>query len=65
MLDGDEANPRVKLFDTFGAAVQALKTGDVDTVLTDPTAADGYIGANPGAFKVIGDPMRPRASASS
>ena len=26
-----EANPRIKLFDTFGASVQALKSGDVDT----------------------------------
>lgn len=57
VLDGDEANPRIKLFDTFGASVQALKTGDVDTVLMDQTSADGYIGANPGAFKVIGDPL--------
>jgi polar amino acid transport system substrate-binding protein len=57
VLDGDETNPRIKLFDTFGASVQALKTGDVDTVLMDQTSADGYIGANPGAFKVIGDPL--------
>src|SRR5690606_24117836 len=35
VLDGDEANPRIKLFDTFGASVQALKSGDVDMVLMD------------------------------
>ncbi|TCS38891.1 transporter substrate-binding domain-containing protein [Reinekea marinisedimentorum] len=57
VLDGDEANPRIKLFETFGASVQALKTGDVDTVLMDNTSAQGYIGANPGAFKVIGDAL--------
>ncbi len=57
VLDGDEKNPRVKLFDTFGASVQALKAGDVDTVLMDRTSADGYIGAQPGAFKVIGGPL--------
>lgn len=57
VLDGDEKNPRVKLFETFGASVQALKTGDVDTVLMDKTSADGYIGAQPGAFKVIGGPL--------
>ncbi len=56
VLDGDEANPRIKLFDTFGASVQALAAGDVDTVLMDQTSANGYIGANPGAFKVIGEP---------
>lgn len=57
MLDGDEANPRIKLFETFGASVQALKTGDVDTVLMDNTSAQGYMGANPGAFKVVGDAL--------
>src|SRR5687768_12530167 len=35
VLDGNEANPRIKLFETFGATVQALKSGDVDMVLTD------------------------------
>ena len=57
VLDGDEANPRIKLFDTFGASVSALQAGDVDTVLMDQTSANGYIGANPGAFKVIGEPL--------
>lgn len=57
VLDGDEANPRIKLFDTFGTSVQALASGDVDTVLMDQTSANGYIGANPGAFKVIGGPL--------
>ncbi|WP_320824135.1 transporter substrate-binding domain-containing protein [Reinekea sp.] len=57
VLDGDEANPRIKLFDTFGVSVQALKTGDVDTVLMDAASARGYIGANPGAFKVIGSAL--------
>ena len=57
VLDGDEANPRIKLFDTFGTSVAALQAGDVDTVLMDQTSANGYIGANPGAFKVIGNPL--------
>lgn len=57
MLDGDEANPRIKLFETFGTSVQALKIGDVDTVLMDSTSAQGYMGANPGAFKVVGDAL--------
>jgi len=57
VLDGDEANPRIRLFETFGASVQALRSGDVDTVLMDNTSAQGYIGANPGAFKVIGGPL--------
>jgi polar amino acid transport system substrate-binding protein len=57
LLDGDEANPRIKLFDTFGASVQALKTGDVDTVLMDAASAQGYMGASPDSFKIIGDPL--------
>lgn len=57
VLDGDEANPRIKLFETFGASVQALKSGDVDMVLMDQTSANGYIGANPGAFKVVGEAL--------
>lgn len=54
VLDGDEANPRIKLFETFGASVAALDAGDVDLVLMDRTSAAGYMGAKPGAFKVIG-----------
>jgi polar amino acid transport system substrate-binding protein len=57
LLDGDEANPRIKLFDTFGTSVQALKAGDVDTVLMDATSAQGYMGASPDSFKIIGDPL--------
>jgi polar amino acid transport system substrate-binding protein len=57
VLDGNEANPRIKLLDTFGASVQALKSGDVDLVLMDKTSAAGYVGASPGAFKVVGEPL--------
>jgi len=57
VLDGDEANPRIKLFDTFGASVQALKSGDVDTVLMDKASAAGYIGASAGTFKVLDEPL--------
>lgn len=58
VLDGDEANPRIKLFDTFGASVQALKSGDVDAVIADQAAAAGNIGAEPGAFKTVGEPVK-------
>ncbi len=57
VLDGDEKNPRIKLFDTFGASVQALKSGDVDTVLMDKTSASGYMGASPNSFKIVGGPL--------
>ncbi len=57
VLDGDEANPRIKLFETFGASVQALRSGDVDLVLMDRTSAEGYMGASPNAFKLVGGPL--------
>jgi polar amino acid transport system substrate-binding protein len=57
VLDGNESNPRIKLFDTFGASVQALKSGDVDTVLMDKTSAAGYMGASPNSFKLVGGPL--------
>jgi len=57
VLDGDESNPRIKLFETFGASVQALKTGDVDLVLMDRASAAGYMGASPDSFKMVGGPL--------
>lgn len=57
VLDGNEQNPRIKLFETFGATVQALKTGDVDMVLTDGTAGKGYVDASNGGLKIVGGPL--------
>lgn len=58
VLDGDEANPRIKTFDSFGAAVQAVKAGDADAIIADQAASAGYIGADPGAFKQAGEPIK-------
>ena len=57
VLDGKEDNPRIKLFETFGASVEALKAGDVDTVLTDKTAGKGYVDASGGKLKLVGEPL--------
>lgn len=57
VLDGDEANPRIKLFETFGATLAALQAGDVDLVLTDSTAGNGYVAASDGALKIVGEPL--------
>lgn len=57
LLDGDETNPRIRGFETFGAGVQALRAGDVDVVLTDGAAGEGYVRANPEALKLIGEAM--------
>ncbi len=57
VLDGDEANPRIKLFETFGAGVQALRAGDVDLALSDSTAAQGYVNASDGGLKIVGEAL--------
>ena len=57
VLDGNEANPRIKLFETFGATVEALKAGDVDLVLTDGTAGAGYVEASGGGLKIVGEKL--------
>ncbi len=57
VLDGNEANPRIKLFETFGAGVEALRNGDVDLVLTDGTAGNGYVSSSNGALKIVGEPL--------
>ena len=57
VLDGNESNPRIKMFETFGAGVEALKSGDVDLVLTDGTSGKGYVDASSGALKIVGEPL--------
>ncbi|MCC6613351.1 MAG: transporter substrate-binding domain-containing protein [Anaerolineae bacterium] len=37
---------RIQAFDQFGVAVQALINGDVDAVIIDSTAGQGYVGEN-------------------
>ena len=54
VLDGDEQNPRITIFENFGAAVQALIAGDVDMVLASAESGRGYIGANPDKLKIAG-----------
>ncbi|WP_441770407.1 transporter substrate-binding domain-containing protein [Labrys sp. KB_33_2] len=55
LLGGNDKSPRLKLFETFGASVQALKSGDVDTVLMDKAGAEGNIAASPDSFKIVGN----------
>ncbi len=57
VLDGDEANPRIIKFETFGAGVAALRAGDVDLVLTDGTAGNGYVNSSDGALKIVGEKL--------
>ena len=57
MLDGNEANPRIKLFETFGAGVQALKRRRRRPGAGRRHRRPGLRRANPDAFKLIGQPM--------
>ena len=57
ILDGNEENPRVIKFETFGAGLEALKAGDVDLTLSDSTAANGYVAASDGGLKIVGAPL--------
>ncbi len=58
LLDGDEQNPRIKLFETFATSVAALQTGDVDLVLTDSAGGNALIAASGGKLKMVGPPIQ-------
>jgi polar amino acid transport system substrate-binding protein len=45
----------IQAFEDFGAAVLALKSGDIDGVVIDYIAAQGFMNENPGAFKLAGE----------
>lgn len=45
---------RIKAFEQFPFAVQALIAGDVDAVFIDETAGQGYVGENADKVKLIG-----------
>jgi polar amino acid transport system substrate-binding protein len=57
LLGVPSTHPRIKLFDTFGASVQALRAGDVDVVLSDPTGAAATLARTPRLFKIVGAPL--------
>jgi polar amino acid transport system substrate-binding protein len=48
---------RVRAYDQFGPAVQALINGDVDAVVIDNVAGIGYVGANSDKVKLTGEPI--------
>jgi polar amino acid transport system substrate-binding protein len=58
VLDGNEANPRIKLFETFAASVAALQTGDVDLVLTDSAGGKALVATSGGKLKMVGDALQ-------
>jgi polar amino acid transport system substrate-binding protein len=55
LLGGDA---RISAFDQFGLAVQALINGDVDAVIIDDAAGQGYVGENADAVELIDDALQ-------
>jgi polar amino acid transport system substrate-binding protein len=51
----------VKRYETFALAVKALINKDIDAVVIDSYAGDGYINVNPGKMKKVGEPFTSEA----
>ena len=48
---------RIQAFQEFGFAIEALINGDVDAVIIDETAGQGYVGVNAEDLKLVGDSL--------
>ena len=48
---------RIQGFETFQFAVQALISGDIDGVIIDDVAGQGYVGENADKVKLVGDSL--------
>ncbi len=51
----------IRRYESFALAVQALVNKDVDAVIIDSYAADGYINVHDGKLKKVGDPFTSEA----
>lgn len=51
----------VRRYETFALAVKALINKDVDAVIIDNPAADGFMATNPGKLKKVGEPFTSEA----
>ncbi|MDG2026394.1 MAG: ABC transporter substrate-binding protein [Acidimicrobiales bacterium] len=49
---------RILAFDQFGLAIQALIQGDVDVVIIDDAAGQGYVGENADSVELIDDALQ-------
>jgi polar amino acid transport system substrate-binding protein len=48
---------RIQAFEQFPFAVQALIAGDIDAVIIDDVAGQGYVGENAESVKLVGDSL--------
>ncbi len=53
IMDAD----RIQAFQEFGFAIEALINGDVDAVIIDETAGQGYLGVNAEDLKLVGESL--------
>jgi len=51
------AADRIRAYETFPFAVQSLIAGDIDAVIIDETAGQGYLGVNADQLQLIGESM--------
>lgn len=49
---------RISAFDQFGVAVQSLINGDVDVVIIDDAAGQGYVGENADQVELVDDALQ-------
>ncbi len=49
---------RIDAYEQFGVAVEALIQGDVDAVIIDDVAGQGYVGANADSTKLLSDDLQ-------
>ncbi|MCY4247654.1 MAG: transporter substrate-binding domain-containing protein [Chloroflexi bacterium] len=52
-----EGSDRIVAYGEFGLAVQALITGDIDAVVIDDVAGQGYVGLNADRIKLLSDDL--------
>ena len=57
VTDGLLSEERRKVFNEFGAMVQALIAGDVDAVVADASAAAGFMSTSDTPLMLMGDPI--------
>lgn len=57
-LVGEDGEDRLVGYDSFGFAVQALIAGDVDAVVIDDVAGQGYVGVNAEDLKLLPDALK-------
>jgi polar amino acid transport system substrate-binding protein len=49
---------RIQAFEQFPFAVAALINGDVDAVIMDETAGQGYVGTSAESLQLVGEPIK-------